>query len=111
MYKTSRATLCRDADSMLAHMFSDDMPPASQDKDGNFIIDRDGDTFKYVLNYLRDGVCVLPLTHHARAELLREADFYQVMNELVVVAVKLVDSALLTRGLIATSFHLTLLYI
>ena len=86
VYITSRQTLCKDTDSMLAHMFSDDMPPASRDKDGNFVIDRDGDTFKYILNYLRDGVCVLPLTHHTRAELLREADYYQVMNSLIAFA-------------------------
>ena len=78
VYFTSRETLCRERDSMLAHMFSNDLPPGPQDKDGNFVIDRDGETFKYILNYLRDGVCVLPLLHNTRAELLREADYFQV---------------------------------
>ena len=63
---------------MLAHMFSDVLPASCLDKDGNFAIDRDGESFRYILNYLRDGSCVLPVPYHTRAELLREADYYQV---------------------------------
>ncbi len=80
IFLTSRDTLSKDPESMLAHMFSEALPAAYRDKDGNFVIDRDGGTFKYILNYLRDGSCVLPLTYHTRAELLREADYYQVKH-------------------------------
>lgn len=78
-YATSRATLSKDPNSMLALMFTKEHP-TSRDRDGNYVIDRDGDTFKYVLNFLRDGSCVLPVTYQARAELLREAEYYQVSH-------------------------------
>ena len=83
VFLTSRATLARDSDSMLARMFDENLPPSCQDKDGNYVIDRDGDTFRYILNYLRDGCCVFPISHHTRAELLREADYYQVTRRAI----------------------------
>ena len=89
IFLTSRETLTKDSDSMLARMFNEALPASCQDKDGNYVIDRDGDSFKYILNYLRDACCVLPLTYHARAELLREADFYQVKdNDVPVLALQ-----------------------
>ncbi|DBB05399.1 TPA: BTB/POZ domain-containing protein kctd11 [Trebouxia sp. C0006] len=66
---------------MLARMFNETLPPSCQDKDGHYIIGRDGDTFKYILNYLRDGSCVSPVNYYTRAELLREADYYQVVSK------------------------------
>ncbi len=78
IFLTSHSTLTRDPNSMLARMFNENSPPSCQDKDGHYIIDRDGDTFKYILNYLRDGSCVFPVNYYTRAELLREADYYQV---------------------------------
>ena len=83
IFVTSRDTLTRDPDSMLCCMLTQydsiqSLPAASQDKDGNLVIDRDGDTFKYILNFLRDGSCVYPLDFHTRAELLREANYFQV---------------------------------
>ncbi|MCJ1368768.1 hypothetical protein MMC16_007915 [Acarospora aff. strigata] len=80
IFVTSRATLTRDPDSMLALMLTQGLPAASQDKDGNLVIDRDGDTFKYILNFLRDGSCVYPLDFHRRAELLREANYFQIQE-------------------------------
>ena len=41
-------------------------------------IDRDGSTFRYVLNYLRDGDCILPVGKQEQQELRKEAEFYQV---------------------------------
>ncbi len=78
IFLTSHSTLTRDSNSMLTRMFNETLPPSCQDKDGHYIIDRDGDTFKYILNYLRDGSCVFPVNYNTRAELLREADYYQV---------------------------------
>ena len=62
---------------MLARMFNETLPPSCQDKDGLYIIDTDGD----ILNYLRDGSYVFPVNYYTRAELLREADYYQVDSE------------------------------
>lgn len=83
IFVTSRDTLTRDPESMLACMLTEGLPAASQDKDGNLVIDRDGDTFKYILNFLRDGSCVYPLDFHTRAELLREANYFQVQYVLI----------------------------
>lgn len=53
---TTRGSLCAEGGSMLANKFD----PASQfahpiEFEGAIFIDRDPDTFKYILNYLRDG--------------------------------------------------------
>ena len=53
-FTTTRQTLTKDPNSMLAAMFSGkfDMKPA---EDGAFFIDRDGTHFRFILNYLRTG--------------------------------------------------------
>ena len=53
-FTTTRQTLTKDPNSMLAAMFSGrfDMKPA---EDGAFFIDRDGTNFRFILNYLRTG--------------------------------------------------------
>ena len=44
---------------------------------GRVFIDRDPRHFGLILNFLRDGACVLPADARGRRELLQEADFYQ----------------------------------
>ncbi|KAK3098764.1 hypothetical protein FSP39_022869 [Pinctada imbricata] len=78
-YTTSRLTLTRDSESMLAAMFSGRHPIKTED-DGTVFIDRDGTHFRYILNYLRDGgvqVEALPRNRQVLRELKREAIFYQ----------------------------------
>jgi hypothetical protein len=43
-----------------------------------YFVDRDPTHFQRVLNYLRDGSCVLPSSVEQRKELLVEAAYYQV---------------------------------
>ena len=45
---------------------------------GRTFIDRDPAHFGLILNFLRDGTCVLPITAQGLQELLQEAEFYQV---------------------------------
>ncbi|XP_007441703.2 BTB/POZ domain-containing protein KCTD11 [Python bivittatus] len=62
---------------MLGAMFRDPQP-ALLDSCGNYFIDRDGKTFRHVLNFLRFGRLDLP-EGYAELSLLRaEADFYQI---------------------------------
>ena len=78
------STLCRDRDSMLARMFCEvasgsiGLPKLA---DGSFVLDRDGDSFKYMLNYLRRpsaaaGPIVLPSDDAELAQLLEESQYF-----------------------------------
>ena len=80
IYSTSVQTLKRDPDSMLAAMFSG-IHELKQEQDGSYFIDRDGDLFRYILNFLRDGhvdVETLPRDRSAVKSLLREAKYFKV---------------------------------
>jgi hypothetical protein len=54
----SLSTLRKFLDSMLARMFNGDW--GLQQKDGAYFIDRSGELFEIVLEYLRDGSAELP---------------------------------------------------
>ena len=58
-FTTSVETLCADADSMLAAMFSGRHALRPAD-DGSLFIDRDPKHFGLVLNFLRDGPTAVP---------------------------------------------------
>lgn len=84
VFTTSRLTLTRDADSMLAAMFSG-RHHVTQEADGTVFIDRDGTHFRYILNYLRDGGVNqdgLPRDRQVLKELRNEAVYFQ-LNGLV----------------------------
>uniref|UniRef100_A0A7S0A2V6 BTB domain-containing protein n=1 Tax=Pyrodinium bahamense TaxID=73915 RepID=A0A7S0A2V6_9DINO len=74
-YCTSRSTLCRVPDSMLGRMFSGAIP-SRYDAAGRIFIDRDGPSFRHVLNHLR-GNSSLPNSTFELELLIGEADFYQ----------------------------------
>jgi hypothetical protein len=79
VFMTSTLTLTKDADSMLAAMFSG-RHALRQDDDGAYFIDRDGTHFRYVLNFLRDGNFrpgTLPADVSFLGELCTEAEYYQ----------------------------------
>ncbi|WAR06776.1 BACD3-like protein [Mya arenaria] len=79
VFTTSKLTLTREADSMLAAMFSG-RHELVKEEDGCVFIDRDGTHFRYVLNYLRDGgvaMDCLPRDRQILKELKKEATFYQ----------------------------------
>ena len=48
-----------------------------QTAQGRIFIDRDPQHFGLILNFLRDGTCVLPTDMDVRRQILQEADFYQ----------------------------------
>lgn len=52
IFETTLMTLTKHNDTMLAAMFSG-KHPQPQDKNGRYFIDADGDTFVYILRYLR----------------------------------------------------------
>ena len=76
IYHTSLTTLTRDPDSFFALMMSERVP-ATKDEHGNFLIDRDGEIFRHILNFLRYGKLILPQTFNEYPLLYFEADFFQ----------------------------------
>lgn len=46
--------------------------------DVTYFVDRDPKHFQRILNYMRDGTCVLPQSVQDREELLAEARYYEV---------------------------------
>ncbi|KAL6228523.1 hypothetical protein ACLB2K_002472 [Fragaria x ananassa] len=75
-YTTITTLTQRDPDSMLAAMFSG-RHTLSHEK-GYVFVDRDGKHFRHILNWLRDGVVPI-LKDSIFAELLREAEYYQLL--------------------------------
>eukprot|EP00088_Acartia_fossae_P062007 TRINITY_DN7462_c0_g2_i1.p1 TRINITY_DN7462_c0_g2~~TRINITY_DN7462_c0_g2_i1.p1 ORF type:complete len:224 (-),score=55.98 TRINITY_DN7462_c0_g2_i1:107-733(-) len=73
-FQTSRTTLLSEPESMLAKMFDpvSPMKPAKT-QDGVFFIDRDPDTFKEVLSYLRSK----EISSGILDKLKREAEYFQ----------------------------------
>jgi BTB/POZ domain len=52
-FLTSKETIFSHANSMLAAMFSNPLYKRTEDADGFVFVDRDGDRFPHVLNFLR----------------------------------------------------------
>ncbi|XP_048498351.1 FH protein interacting protein FIP2 isoform X2 [Beta vulgaris subsp. vulgaris] len=69
----------RDPDSMLAAMFSGRHTVCQDPDKGYIFVDRDGEHFRHILNWLRDGV-IPTLKDSDYAELLREAEYYQLLG-------------------------------
>lgn len=79
-YTTSLATLTRFPGTYFAARFSGRYDPSTEmDSSNRVFVDRDGLTFRYILNFLRTGTLVIPendLILHQ--QVLQEADFFAV---------------------------------
>jgi len=73
-YVASASTLQKVEGSMLATMFTTTM--RSETLNGAYFIDRDGDMFSYVLEYLRTDTVELPDSIEVLKRLQKEADFF-----------------------------------
>jgi hypothetical protein len=71
-FTTTRTMLCSIPDSFFVSMFHHPGPPALQDEDGYFFIDRDGMQFQHVLNYLHSGT----LDSATRAQRADDVKYY-----------------------------------
>ncbi|XP_030852920.1 BTB/POZ domain-containing protein KCTD19-like [Strongylocentrotus purpuratus] len=78
LYQTERSTLERYPDSYFTSLLNDNhYDPSIRNEEGHYIVDRDGEIFRHVLNFLRDGRLVLP-DGFREYELLRcEAKFFK----------------------------------
>eukprot|EP01083_Nonionella_stella_P108777 316607_1 len=76
-FEVSRDLLNKHSETMLGKLISDTW---QEDPEEAVFIDRDGDIFACVLNYLRYGSIELPVTI-PKAMFDRELDFYGIQNE------------------------------
>mmetsp|Transcript_13886 Transcript_13886/g.19007 ORF Transcript_13886/g.19007 Transcript_13886/m.19007 type:complete len:206 (-) Transcript_13886:396-1013(-) len=73
-YEVSRSLLEQHPNTMLARISSEQW---QKDPEKEIFIDRDGDRFRYCLDYLRDGHVALPVTV-AKKALLQDLEYYGV---------------------------------
>ncbi|KAI1697601.1 BTB/POZ domain-containing protein [Ditylenchus destructor] len=76
LFQTTKDTLSQYPESFLARMVNGDLQ-SEKDETGAFLIDRDPEHFRVILNYLRSPV--LECNKNVLKELLREADFYNIL--------------------------------
>lgn len=91
LHYTTIGTLTKQ-DTMLRAMFSGRMEVLT-DSEGWILIDRNGQYFGYIINYLRDGTVALPDSRRELMELLQEAKYFLVQD-----LVKLVEAHLKRLG-------------
>ena len=75
-FSTSTKSLTRVRDSLLADMFDDDII-LQRDSKSKYFIDRDGELFAHVLDFLRSGKLVLAPDFNEFGRLKDEADYYK----------------------------------
>ncbi|DBA88554.1 TPA: hypothetical protein ACH3X2_005024 [Trebouxia sp. C0005] len=75
-FETSMTTITKDPHSLLAKLAHHDLSTSR-----SAFIDRDGTHFRYILNFLRDGSCVLPSSEQHQQELRIEAEYFQVNSK------------------------------
>ena len=92
-YTTRLQTLTGDAGSLLAQLFSGELPDLlMQDSKGRYFIDRDGVLFRYILEYLRNKKLILPESFMEKERLRHEADYYKLPS-----LVKSINNAMTTN--------------
>lgn len=87
LYTTGLSTLIQPADSLLAQMFTGKTrTPVSRDSRGRYFIDRDGQLFRYILDFLRNHKVVLPENFQERSRLRQEAEYYNLLGLIALLA-------------------------
>lgn len=77
LYNTTTTTLTRLPNNLIEKMFTGQMPIAKDPK-GRYFIDRDGEIFGYILDFLRTKSLTLNDHFHDMESLMQEAEFYQI---------------------------------
>ena len=78
-FLTTKLTLLSEPDSMLATMFSGELPPGSKDDQGAYMIDRTPEYFKPILNYLRTRELIID-PNISKDGVLAEARFFGIQS-------------------------------
>ncbi|UJR29735.1 hypothetical protein I4U23_017283 [Adineta vaga] len=96
-FSTSVQTLTKEKDTVFTAMISK-QGEIEKDDQGRFFIDRDGDLFAEILNYLRNPTNYTLLDEKIRSRLIIEAEFYR-LSQLILLLSATRD------GFEATTFH------
>ena len=75
VFSTSLTTLRKHPGSVIAQMFTEPIA-VHRDDMGHYFVDRNGDVFEFILDYLRDGYLYLPDDAVRVLQLKRELAFY-----------------------------------
>ena len=86
IFSTLRSTLTKEPDSMLARMI-DTKVPTETDSDGNIFIDRNGDIFKVILDFLRTGNLRIDSAGCSEEEIETEAEYFMLESLLQAIRV------------------------
>lgn len=92
-YATTPETLARESDSLFQQLLNGGEEALKQYRrvarrfsNGTYFIDRDGELFAYVLDYMRNGKLLLPDNFKEMARLREEVIFYQLTGLMVQLA-------------------------
>ncbi|XP_074593101.1 BTB/POZ domain-containing protein Ktl [Brevipalpus obovatus] len=105
-YTTKRSTLVRDPNSLLAKLFSSneikEWNNGIKSTNGRFFIDREGDLFKYILDYLRnDCKLILPSNFADHDRLRMESEYFKLDG--LVKALNVLTSGLKSMSLVTAT--------
>ena len=82
IYTSSLETLTRFAESRLAKLFNGGIPIVLDSLKQHYFIDRDGQMFRHILNFVRNGRLLLPDDFADVELLLEEAKYYDILRKL-----------------------------
>jgi len=80
IYTSSLDTLTKFPESKLSKMFTGSIPIVLDTLKQHYFIDRDGEMFKHILNYMRTGRSILPDNFGHLELLLEEARYYELQG-------------------------------
>jgi hypothetical protein len=96
IYTTTLATLTSSGEGNYFSCLLSDRFPTLRDANGNIFVDRDGKTFRYILNFLRTGALHVMAAAPSQAalvysEILEEARFFSLLSLVDVLEQRIVD--------------------
>lgn len=84
IYTSSLETLTKYSESRLAKLFSGGIPIVLDSLKQHYFIDRDGESFKHILNFMRNSKLLVPDNYGELDLLLEEAKYFDIVRKFFV---------------------------